>query len=247
VKPFSRPPLALVGACVALFAIASPSAAQPLVGRLTGTVKTLTGLPVKAATVHAVNPTAVPSEFTATTDQKGDWAIMGIRGGLWEVTASAPGFESSTVAVRVTLSLTNPRVQFVLVGTPIKGAMDGVDTKQLQSSLSAAESLMLQEKWDEAAAEYRNALAMAPALDSVNLGLGHALLMYKDYAGAAAAFGELLKKDAANQKALLGLGRAQVGQGDRAAAIAALERVVAIDGATAEAAEARALLEQVRK
>jgi tetratricopeptide (TPR) repeat protein len=163
------------------------------------------------------------------------------------VTASAPGFESSTVAVRVNISMDNPKVQFVLVGTPVKGAMDGVDTKRLQAMLSAAESLMAEEKWDEAAAEYRNILAMAPALDTVSLALGRALILKKDYAGAAAAYGDVLRKDARNQKALVGLGRTQYEQGDRAAAIATLEQAVSIDGATSEAAEARAMLDGIRK
>jgi tetratricopeptide (TPR) repeat protein len=247
VKPFPRPLFALVAACWAALALASPSAAQPLVGRLAGTVKNLAGQSVKAATIRAVNPTAIPNDFTTTSNEKGEWAILGVRGGLWEVTASAPGFESSTVAVRVNLSMDNPKVQFVLVGTPIKGAMDGVDTKKLQASLSAAESLMAEEKWDEAAAEYRNILAMAPALDTVNLALGRALLLKKDYAGASAAYSNVLKNDARNQKALVGLGRTQYEQGDRAAAIATLEQAVSIDGATSEAAEARAILDGIRK
>jgi tetratricopeptide (TPR) repeat protein len=247
VKPFPRPVLMLMAACWAVLALASPSAAQSLVARLTGSVKTLGGQPVKAATIRAVNPSTIPNEFTTTSDQKGEWAILGLRGGLWELTASAPGFESSTVAVRVAVSMNNPKVEFVLVGTPVKGAMDGVDTKKLQASLSAAESLMAQEKWDEAAAEYRNILAMAPALDTVNLALGRALLLKKDYAGATAAYGDVLKKDARNQKALVGLGRTQYEQGDRAAAIATLEQAVSIDGATSEAAEARAILDGIRK
>jgi tetratricopeptide (TPR) repeat protein len=234
-------------ACCAVFTGVQPSAAQSLVARLTGSVKTLGGQPVKAATIRALNPSTIPNEFTTTSDQKGEWAILGLRGGLWEVTASAPGFESSTVAVRVAVSMNNPKVEFVLVGTPVKGAMDGVDTKKLQASLSAAESLMAQEKWDEAAAEYRSILAMAPALDTVSLALGRALLLKKDYAGASAAYGDVLKKDARNQKALVGLGRTQYEQGDRAAAIATLEQAVSVDGATSEAAEARAILDGIRK
>lgn len=244
--PFPRPLLAFAAACVAVLAVVPPSSAQ-MVGRLTGSVKTVTGEPIKAATIRAVNPSAIPNEFTATSDQKGEWAILGLRGGLWEVTVSAPGFESSTVAVRTTLGMNNPRVQVTLVGVPIKGAMDGVDTKKLQASLGAAESLMVQEKWGEAAAEYRGILAMAPALDSVNLALGRALMLNKDYAGAVAAYGALLKKDERNQKALVGLGRTQLEQGDRAAAIATLDKALAIDGATPEAAEARDLLQLARK
>ena len=246
-KPFPRPVLALAAACWAVFAVAPPSFAQPLVGRIAGSVKTITGQPIKAATVRAVNPSAIPNEFTATSDQKGEWSILGLRGGLWEVTASAPGFEPATVAVRVTLSMSNPKVQIVLTGTPIKGKMDGVDTTKLQASLSAAESMMAQGKWDEAVAEYRKVLAMAPALDVVNLALGRALLLKRDYAGASAAFGELLKKDARNQKALLGLGRAQYEQGDRAAAVVTLEKAVAMDETTDEAREARTVLAEIRK
>jgi tetratricopeptide (TPR) repeat protein len=238
--------LVLVAACVAALFVASPASAQ-LVGRLTGSVRTITGQPIKAATVRAVNPSVIPSEFTATTDQKGEWSILGLRGGLWEVTASAPGFESETVAARVAISMNNPKVQIVLVGMPIKGAMDGVDTKKLQASLSAAESMMAQGKWDEAVTEYRNVLAMAPALDMAHLAIGRALLLKKDYAGASAAFGGLLEKDARNQKALLGLGRTQYEQGDRAAAGVTLEKAVAIDETTDEAREARTLLAEIRK
>ncbi len=246
-KRFPRPMPALAAACWAAVILASPAAAQPLVGRLAGTVKNEVGQPVKAATIRAVNPSAIPSEFTTTSDQKGNWSILGLRSGLWEVIASAPGFESSTVAARVALGMNNPTVEFVLVGTPVKGAMDGVDTKRLQTMLDHAESLMAQEQWDEAVAEYRNILALAPSLDTVNMAIGRALSQKKDHAGAAAAYGEILKRDAGNQRALVGLGRAQYEQGNRAAAIATLERAVAIDGTTDEAREARAVLAEIQK
>jgi len=236
----------LAAACCAVLALAPASDAQPLVGRLTGTVKNLAGQPIKAATIRAVNPSTIPNEFTATSDDKGEWAILGMRGGLWEVTATAPGFESSTVGVRVAISMHNTKVQFVLVGTPVRGAMDGVDTKRLQAMLSAAESLMAQEQWDAAAAEYRNILLVAPVLDTVNLALGRALLSKKDFDGAAAAYGAVLERDPRSQRALVGLGRTQHAQGNRAAAIATLEQAVSIDDTTSDALEARALLAEIR-
>jgi TolA-binding protein len=247
VNRFPRSVMATTAACWAVFLLAGPASAQSLVGRLNGTVKDMIGQPIKAATIRAVNPSAVPSEFTATTDQKGEWAILGIRGGLWELTASAPGFELSTVAVRAALSMNNPVIQFTLVGAPVKGPLDGVDLKRLQASLDAAESLMVQGKWDEAVAQYRGILAMAPPLDMVNLAIGRALRMKRDYAGAAAAYGEVLKRDARNQKALLELGRTQLEQGDRAAGTATLQNVIAINGTTDEAQEARAALDEIRK
>jgi len=246
VTRFPHPALACAAAWSFVVFLALPSAAQQPVGRLAGTVKDLSGQVIKGATIRAVNPGAIPSEFTATSDQKGQWAILGLRAGAWEVSAGAPGFESSTITVRVAVLQANRVVQFVLVGAPIRGALEGVDTKRLQAALSSAESLMAQERWDDAIAEYRAILAMAPPLDTVNLAIGRALRMKKDYPGAAAAYGEILKRDARNQKALLELGRTQHEQGDRAAALATLEKLVAIDGTTDEATEARALIEQIR-
>jgi tetratricopeptide (TPR) repeat protein len=242
-----HPILACAAAWCLAFSLAWPSAAQQPVGRLAGTVKDIVGKPIQGATVRAVNPLATPSEFTATTDPKGQWAILGMRAGAWEVSAGAPGFEVSTIAVRVGTLQANPSIQFVLVGAVVRGALEGVDTKLLQADLDAAEARMISGAWDDAIAAYRAVLAKAPPLSMVNLAIGRALRMKKDYAGAAAAYGEILKVDARNQKALLELGRTQHEQGDRSAAVATLETLIAIDGTTDEAAQARALIGQIRR
>jgi tetratricopeptide (TPR) repeat protein len=227
-------------------AFPAPAAAQFSVGRLTGTVRDIAGRPVKGASIRAVNPNAIPSEFAATSDRKGEWAILGPRSGSWEVSASSPDFETETVRIPVAMLQPTPPVFFVLVGVPAHGPLDGVDTKQLQADLAAAESLMAQERWDEAAAAYRAVLARVPSLDSVNLAIGRALRMKKDFAGAEAAYGELLRHDEKNQKALLELGRTQRERGDSASATATLERLVAIDPSTDEAALAREWLAAIR-
>jgi len=246
VTRFPHPVLACAAAWSFVVFLASPAAAQQPVGRLAGTVKDIAGQPIKGATIRAVNPGAIPNEFTSTSDQKGQWAILGMRSGAWEVSAGAPGFESSTILVRVAGLQSAPAIQFVLVGAAVRGALDGVDTKLLQADLDAAEALMARQDWDGAIAAYKAILAKVPPLDTVNLAIGRALRMKKDYAGAAAAYGEILKRDATNQKALLELGRTQHEQGDRASALATLEKLVAIDGTTGEATEARALIEQIR-
>ena len=61
-------------------------------GRVGGTVKDESGQPVKGATVTAQNPNASPSSFTATTDDKGRFSVIGLRGGMWTFSAQAPGF-----------------------------------------------------------------------------------------------------------------------------------------------------------
>ena len=216
-------------------------------GRLAGSVKDMGGRPIKGATITARNPTASPSEFVVASDQKGNWAVMGLVAGAWEVVAGAPGFESSTIAVRVSVLRTNPEVAIVLVGMRPHGALEGIDTAALQNDLSDAEKLMAAGQYDEALTTYRALLAKLPSLTTLNLAIGRALRMKKDYAGALAAYGDLLKADPASQKALLETARTHLERGDRAAAIAALDTLIAHGGTTDEAREARDLLAELKK
>ena len=216
-------------------------------GRLAGSVKDMGGRAIKGATITARNPTASPGEFTVTSDQRGIWAMLGLATGAWEVVAGAPGFENSTIAVRVSVLRTNPEVQFVLVGMRLRGALEGIDTAALQNDLSDAEKLMAAGQYDEALTTYRALLAKLPSLTTLNLSIGRALRMKKDYAGALAAYGDLLKADPGSQKALLETARTHQESGDRAAAIEALDRLIAQSGTTDEARDARALLAELKK
>ena len=71
----------LVLAACMLAALSGVAAAQT--GRVGGLVKDEAGQPIKGATITAENPAASPSSFTATTDDKGRFSIIGLRGGTW--------------------------------------------------------------------------------------------------------------------------------------------------------------------
>jgi uncharacterized GH25 family protein len=98
---------------VLVAALAANAAAQA--GRVTGVVKDDHGDPVKGATIIAENPDASPTSFTASTDEKGRFGIIGLRSGVWQLRASAPGYASDggelnvrtmpTVTAYVTLTL----------------------------------------------------------------------------------------------------------------------------------------------
>src|SRR5436853_7240523 len=103
---------ALTGAALVAL-LAATAAAQT--GRVGGTVKDEAGQPIKGATVTAENPSASPSSFTATTDDKGRFSIIGLRTGAWTFTAQAPGFgpESGKLSVQ-TIGAPNPPLSFTL-------------------------------------------------------------------------------------------------------------------------------------
>src|SRR5437870_11900216 len=100
---FSR---ALAGAVLVALSAAT-TAAQT--GRVGGTVKDEAGNPIKGATVTAENPSASPSSFTAITDDKGRFSIIGMRAGQWTFTATMQGFAPESGKLNVqTIGPPNP-------------------------------------------------------------------------------------------------------------------------------------------
>ena len=217
-----------LAALVVVLLGALPVAAQT--GRVGGLVKDDKGQPLKGATVVAENPSASPPSFTATTDDKGRFSIIGLRAGNWKLTASAPGFQPSVGQVPIrTIGAPNPPVEFTLAAgaTGPAGALAGVNTKELQGELAAAEAKMNANDFDGAIAAYQAMLTKVPALTMLHLQIGRAQRMKKDYTGALASYQALLAADPNNERAKIEIGMTNLEKGDFAAAETALMRGLA--------------------
>src|SRR5262245_3977957 len=84
----------LASAVIAMGVLLSPGVVFAQTGRVSGRiVDEATNQPIRGAAITAVNPQAVPSEFTSVSDNKGRYAMIGLRSGPWMVTISAPGYE----------------------------------------------------------------------------------------------------------------------------------------------------------
>jgi predicted Zn-dependent protease len=218
--------------------VASTAAAQT--GRVGGTVKDDTGQPLKGATVTAENPSASPSSFTATTDDKGRFSIIGLRTGTWKFTAQAPGFGPETGQMPVqTIGTPNPPLTFTLkkgaaAAPGAAGALGGMAAKDLQAELAAADALYNSQKWDESIAAYRAIMVKAPSLSMANLQIAAAYRNKKDYDSAIAAYKDLLKVDPNNDKAKVGIGMTNLEKGDLKAAEETLTAAAAGTTATRE-------------
>src|SRR5262249_29618803 len=202
----------------ALFVAGFAASAAAQTGRVGGTVKDESGQPLKGATITAENPNASPSSFTATTDDKGRFSIIGLKAGPWTFSAQAPGFAPESGKLNVqTIGSPNPPLTFTLRkgGTAAPtGALGGLAPKDLQAELAAADGLFNQQKWDEAVAAYRAILTKAPSLTAINLQVARAYRNKKDYDSAIAAYNELLKTDPANDKAIAEIGMTNIEKGD---------------------------------
>src|SRR2546428_14150942 len=103
--------LHLASAALIAVTVASQAAAQP--GRVGGIVKDDKGDAIKGATITAENQ-SVGSTFTATTDDKGRFTIIGLRGGDWRFIAQAPGFAAEGGSMSVRSGSPNPPITFTL-------------------------------------------------------------------------------------------------------------------------------------
>jgi len=221
---------AFVGFLVA--ALASPAVAQ---GRVGGVVRDDGGQPLKGATVTADNPN-VGQSFTATTDDRGRFTMLGLRSGVWNFIAQAPGYAPEGGQMTVRSGSPNQPITFSLrrTGPGTFGALSGITGRELQADLAAADALFNQQKWDEAIDAYRRIISRAPPLSAINLQIAAAHRNKKDYDAAIAAYNELLKADATNEKARLGIAATNMERGDTSAAEETLTSAAALPTAGRE-------------
>ena len=237
-------------ALAALIVAVTAGGAVAQISRIAGVVKDETGQPIKGATVRAENPNMSPRSFTASTDDKGRFSIIGMRNGQWSFIAEAPTFVSQ--AARMNVQTINPPLTFTLKrGAPVfLGVLGNVAAKDIQADLAQADQLFNARQWDQALDAYQKILAKVPTLSLINLQIAQ---IYRNkakdvltrnppdptsadghFAKAIAAYNDVLKVDANNDKAKVGIGTTNFEKGDLDAAERMLENAAKSADATKE-------------
>lgn len=195
----------LVSAC-----LAAPAAAQT--GRVQGVVRDSDGRPIRGAVVTAIHPEAFPRQITATTDEKGRFAMLGLRIGTnWRFVAAAPGFVAVEGVARPRTALGLP---LVFTMTCEIDAIPWSMARDVQQQLSAANKLRDAGRYEEALTVYQSIQTRNPKLTTISLVLAG---VYRDQAQrtpdasarrallekAMAAYEHLLKADPGHERARL--------------------------------------------
>ena len=196
----------VVGVLLAVV-LASPALAQS--ARATGSVRDTNGRPIKGATIRATNRDASPSEITSTTDDKGRWAMIGLRTGTWTFTVEAPGFTPVQGPAPVRVAGTPP-MAFTLARDP--GPIPGSLDKNVIQLVTAANTLRDRGQLDQALTAYQQIHDQNPKLTSITLVMAD---VYRKQASTAAdagarralldrainAYSQLLNDDATSSRA----------------------------------------------
>ena len=181
----------LVTALSVLVAIGLSAPVFAQAARATGTVRDTGGKPLKGAIVHAINKEAYPPEITSSTDDKGRWAMIGLRTGTWTFTAEAPGFSKAQTPWPVRVAGTPP-IGFVLARDlgPVPNSL----TKTVQQQITAANSLRDRGQLDQAIAAYELVRDQNPKLTAMNLVVASAYRQKAAQEANAAARRTLLER-----------------------------------------------------
>jgi hypothetical protein len=245
----------LITSTFAMLALVLASAASAqTAGRITGVVKDADGKPIKGAIIRGIN-NDVGMTMTSTSDDKGRFAIIGVRTGVWEMEVEAPNFLPMRGQSQVTASNT-PLLLLTLQRDP--GPPPGMLSKTIAEELTAADAMRKAGRYDDAISAYQSIEAKNSKLTAVNLMLAtlyrEKAQQEKDTAArqalltrAVGAYTEMLKSDDTNARARLELGVTQMAMGDNDSAAKAFEMVIAANPKTTAATEAAAHLQDIRK
>ena len=179
-------------------------------GRIAGTIKDEGGRPIKGATITAQNADHSPSTYTASTDQRGRFGILGLRRGLWTISIQCPGYEPVRSQIDVQTLRPNPALEVRLLKGPEPappGPLERLSAKDIQQRIDSAEAKASGGDLDAAVAAYREILTRVPAMTSIYLRLGALQERKSDPAAALAAYRELVRLEPANDKALAAIQR----------------------------------------
>ena len=161
----ARVPIA--AAAVAFLCIAVSASAQT--ARAMGTVRDIDGKPIKGATIRATNPDAYPPQVVSTSDDRGRWAMIGMRIGTYGFVVEAPGFLTVQASAAVRTAASAP-LMFTMARDP--GPIPGALPSNIQAQLSAAGMLRDQGRLDQALSAYQEIRAKNPKLNAVNMVIG---------------------------------------------------------------------------
>ena len=230
-------PIRGVLAALCLAALAGSAAAQT--GRVGGIVKDEAGQPIKGATVTAENPDASPSSFTATTDDKGRFSIIGLKTRPLDVHRAGPGLRAGVGQAARRDDRRAESAAHVHAEEGRRTPPAGERARRHGRKGSAGRPRGCRCRSTTARSGTKRSpriaaiMAKAPALSVINLQIAAAYRNKKDYDNAIAAYNDLLKADPNNDKAIVGIGMTNLEKGDLKAAEDTLTK--AAEGPSADA------------
>jgi tetratricopeptide (TPR) repeat protein len=160
-------------------------------GRLSGSVKDETGKPVANATITLELENS-GKKFETTSNQKGDWALIGLGTGRCNLMVLADGYLPVTQQVTVSQLNRNPAVNFVLKIDVEKKAR--LKDEAAMTLLDQGNNLYNDRKYQEALAIFNQFAQENPSIYHIYLNIGDCSREMQDYKTAMEQYNLAIEK-----------------------------------------------------
>lgn len=161
--------------------------------RLSGEVKDEAGNPVTGAQVELIFEDEV-SKFKTTTDEKGEWAVIGLGSGQFRIVVTADGYIPSQQMVMVSQLNRNDKVLHTL-----KKAEQPIMHEDLLKYLEQGNTHFQNREFDQAVVEYQKILDKHPEMYTVLFKIGDCYREKRDLDKAVEIYNKVAELAAAKQ------------------------------------------------
>ena len=145
-------------------------------GRQVGYVYDEEGNPLEGVTVKLFF-TKTQTGFETTTDDKGKWAAMGVKGGLWYIDFDLAGYKPKKISTTI--------LDYRQINKPIEVTLEKVEglvvTDDMKEEYRKGIDLFNEGKFEESIAVYSGIVEKFPDAYIVYLNIGHSYFQLENY------------------------------------------------------------------
>jgi tetratricopeptide (TPR) repeat protein len=182
-------------------------------GKLKGLVSDQEGNPIEGVTVKLYCKRG-GSGFEVTTDEKGEWKALYIRGGPYDISFEKSGYMPKKITPHINEFAKNPDIEVSL--QKIEGL---VVTDNLKEELQKGNDLFEQEKYEEAIHAYQTIIEENPETYVIYRNIGNCYFQMEDYEKAQEYYQKVLDKEPGDTEAILGIGNTFANRGQEKKAL----------------------------
>jgi tetratricopeptide (TPR) repeat protein len=204
-------------------------------GRLKGEVLDENGNPIENAKIVITSMEYQDLSFEATSNKKGNWAVIGLGSGMWRVTIAAEGYSPAYTDIDVKQLKKNPKIVMALEKIKQTAHITPQDRTSLDL-INQGNEFFAEKKYDEAISVFEKFLEKNPGSSQIHINIGNCYIQKNELDKAAQEFNKVLEgikpeKDdiSANEiatKAMAGMGEVYLLKGDFEKAQKYIEKVL---------------------
>jgi Flp pilus assembly protein TadD len=183
-------------------------------GRQIGYVYDEEGKPLEGVKVKLLF-VKTQSGLETTTDEKGKWSAMGVKGGMWYIDFELTGYEPK----KISTSILGSRKQNKPIEVELKKVEGLYVTEEMKEEYKKGVDLFNEGKYEESIPVYQSIVEKFPDAYIVHMNIGHSQFQLEKYDEAEKSYLKVLESDPEHVDSLIGVGNCYMNRGDTEKAI----------------------------